>query len=59
MPLFQLLPIIGLVAPPLSKSHLVLACDLVMVSYMYEQLVKMQVYVHRLLHVFIMERCVG
>jgi len=32
MPLFQLLPIIGFVAPPLSKLHMVLACDLVMVS---------------------------
>jgi len=32
MPLFQLLPIIGFVAPPLSKSHMVLASDLVMVS---------------------------
>ena len=32
MTLFQLLPIIGFVAPPLLKSHEVLACDLVMVS---------------------------
>ena len=47
MPLFQLhvLSTIGFVAPPLSKSHLVLARDLVMVSY--EQLAKMQVYVVR------------
>ena len=35
---------IGFVAPPLLKSHLVLACDLVI---SYEQLTKVQVYVVR------------
>jgi len=30
--LFHLLPIIVFVAPPLSKSYMVLACDLIMVS---------------------------
>lgn len=33
MPLFRLLPVIGFVAPPLSKSHVVLARDHVMVRY--------------------------
>ena len=32
MPLFQQLPIIGFVAPPLSISHMVLVFGLVMVS---------------------------
>jgi len=32
MLLFQLLLIICFVAPPLSKSHMVLVCDLVMVN---------------------------
>ena len=32
MLLFQLLHIVSFMAPPLSKSHVVLACDLVMVS---------------------------
>jgi len=42
MLLFQLIPIIGFVAPPLSKSHMVLACDLVTFSNF--KYVKLQAY---------------